>query len=352
VDFGTFKIERVIIHQISKVAMSDKLTTGPKLSEAPSPLDDTRILYFESRIRASMQNAFEVHWDPDTTSPVPGHLVAAFSIDDDEDGVEEWVLHTQHVATHLHNSQPGMSSSGLLVFIDGTLGSGKKIGRCAAVMKLELENGVTVEDVTVDGKQTVEVSIESITLTEGTKVFKAGMFGRCSRVEDLSGWVSDDQLNSATAGRVVADYFLHAFLGCITIRTDAISTLEYLKVADEFVRSIADDETRIRYLAAIRADLNSNQPSINPEAFASQHLDPEDQDDFLHRLRTESGTVPSIPKNIDLVRARLVKTWVEMDNGLRLTGPPDIVEPALKAIREATDASGEPLVPGRVKSVR
>jgi hypothetical protein len=179
-------------------------------SFAPSPLDNAKRIYFRKRITSSLQKAFGVVRDPNQPSTVPDLMLGFYGgVAEDDD----FVLMSQGIAEHLYLEQGGISTAGLVAVVEGTIGIGKTPGRCLAVLKLEMEPGIHIEEIEVDGKKTYEVTLEDVTLTEGTRVFKASLFPRLSAVELVSGLVSDDQLESTTIGRDVAEFFLRRSSG-------------------------------------------------------------------------------------------------------------------------------------------
>jgi hypothetical protein len=345
-DIGTFFVQRAIVHRVPQARVSEKDEVLPELADVETDLDMTRKAYFQRRIRRSLQNAFESERDTAEASPIPGLVVEFF---DDKD--DRFVEISQEMARHLHQSQGGSSSAGLLAVVEGTIGTGDKPGKCLVVMKLEIEQGVHFEHVEIDGKRTFTMALEDITLTDSTRVFKASLFPRPGD-GGVMGLVSDDQLDSSTTGREVAEYFLKRFLGCRLRETAPIATKRFVESAISFVNTLEDDEKKVRYEAAIFSELNSNEPNVNPEELATKHLDVEDRDNFVARFREDDGRVRLIPKDIELVRSTVRRSWVELDNGVRVSGPPDAVQLAVQAIREATDEKGHRLVSAGIKKVR
>lgn len=354
-DIGTFAITRVIIHKIPRAKLSDKTTTPAELSDLVTALDADQRNYFEKRIKSSMQKAFEVVWDSETDSPSPVPAAIMGCFDDSTYDEEQFVEQSRLIATHLHSKQLGGSPSGLLTVAEGTIGSGATgaiIGRCIVVLKLELESGISVDTVQTGGKSSLKVRIEDVTLTETTRVFKAGLFNRFNTLPDLKGWVSDAQLGSATAGRVIADFFLEDFLGCAMKETDEVVTMKFAAAADDFTDSITDEEKKFRYLTAIRSELESNNPTLDPEKLANDHFDVDDRDNFINRFKLADGQIQQIHKNIDLIRREVTRTWVDFDDGVRVTGPPEAVERYMAAIRGATNALGDPIITSGIKKIR
>jgi 37-kD nucleoid-associated bacterial protein len=348
-DIGTFFVQRVIIHQIPKARKAEKAKYQIGYSFAPSPLDDSKRRYFRRRITSSLQKAFDVVRDPDQPSTVPDLMLGFYEGTTEDD---EFVSMSQGIAEHLYVEQGGISSAGLVAVVEGTIGTGKKTGKCLAVLKLEMEPGIHLEQIEVDGKKTFEVTVEDVTLTEGTRVFKASLFPRFSQIESLSGLVSDDQLESTTIGRDIAEFFLRRFLGCKMAPTPGESTKQFLTKAIEYFNTLPDDEAKIRYELLLRAEFERQTPTIDPTEFARKNLATKDRDPFLESLRQEDGRVAVIEKNTSRIANFLKESWVFLDNGVRIVGPPEEVRRAVTAIRTATDDKGELIVKARIKDSR
>ena len=348
-DIGTFLVQRVIIHEIPKAKLSEKSEKPISYSDTPSPLDDAKRGYFRRRILRSLEKAFDVERDPAETSPVPMCLLTLFGEDADD---ETFVLMSKSIAGHLYACQGGSSSAGLVSLVEGTIGTGRRAGRCLAILKLEMEPGVHIEPVEVDGKRTFEVTVEDVTLTETTRVFKASLFPRFSELDKLGGLVSDDQLESPTIGRDIAEFFLRKFLGCRMALIPSEQTKQFIERAMRHFNSLDDDETKLRYEVALRAALESESPTLDVTEFARSYMKEADRDTFVNAFRDDEGRIAPIEKDLSRVQRFIDESWVILDNGVRLMGPPAEVEKTLTAIRTAVDEHGEPIVRASVKSTR
>lgn len=346
-EFGTFLVKRAVIHQIPQARLDQKEATKPILSEVPSNLDTAKRTYFQKRIRRTLQQAFAVERDPEETGPVCD-LVTAFFADP-----STFVRASREMAQHLHLSQGGSSPGGLLAVVEGTVGVDPNRIRAIGILKLEMESGIHVEQTTVNGKSTFAVEVEDVTLTDRTRVFKLCAFAEPGGGQPLLGQASDDQLDSATVGREIAEYFLRRFLGCRLRTTASVATKRYLESAETYINSLAADGTKkLRYEAALLTELSNNVGTIKPEAFATTHLDVEDRDAFVDLFREPDGSVPTILKDIELVRRHVTRAWVEWTNGVRVTGPPDEVQKVVTAMESARDADGARIVDGEIRRVR
>lgn len=191
-----------------------------------------------------------------------------------------------------------------------------------------------------------------MTLTETTRVFKASLFPRFAELDDLRGVVSDDQLESTTIGRDIAEFFLCKFLGCRMTLIPSEQTKQFIERATRYFNTIDDDETKVRYEVALRAALESESPTLDVTEFARTYLREDDRDPFVNAFRDEGGRVSPFEKDASRVQAFIAKTWVILDNGVRLSGPPIEVEKTLAAIRTAVDENGDRIVRASVKFIR
>jgi hypothetical protein len=215
-----------------------------------------------------------------------------------------------------------------------------------------MEAGVRVELVGPEGKKAFKIELEEVTLTDSTRVFKASLFPKVPSLGALKASVSDDQLDSSTVGREIAVYFLGTFLGCKISETAQIATKRYTEAAEQFLNEVTDDEKKMRYEVALLADLQSQSKVVNPEVFAREYLDMEDRDAFVARFKEDDGTVRLIQKDTTLINRRISRAWVELDNGVRLTGPPEAVEGVVTALNSAVDENGERIDPPKIRRVR
>lgn len=316
-DLGTFFVNQVIVHQIPKALKAEKAEVQPTLSQVPSTLTPRLRNYFRERINASLRHGqFAIERNPEYASPVPQGVVEFFTTNGDN-----LVAMSQTVAQHLFAVQTGTSSAGILAVIDGTLASGQNQGKCLAILKLEMDAALRIEETVIDGRATFNLEVNEVTLNETANVFKAALFERNIDLANLCGIASDNQRDESAHGPEVASFFLK-FLGCRLASTPDRATKEYISRIDSFINDmISDPEKKLRYELAALADLDSQSTQLDPQAFARSHLDPEDRDTFVSLFRQDDGSVSLTTKDVGLIKARLTTAFVEFTNGLRLSGP-------------------------------
>lgn len=346
---GTFMVQRVVIHSVPKARLAQKDEVEQTLADLPVALTPKQADYFRKRIVTSLAKHFQVVHDPDSASPVPHSVVKFFAAA--SMGEDEFVDMSRDIARYLHLKQPGGSNAGLAAVIEGTVGAGAAAGKCLVVLKLEQESGVHFEQKWVGDKLTYTVTLEDVTMTDKTKVFKAALFERCDSVASLRGRLSDDQLSDSVLGREIAEFFLSSFLGCKLLALPKIVTKQAVERINEFINEQPEEE-RAGLGRALRVELESNDTTLNVEAWAQKHLPVDRQDELVNRFRLEDGSVPIIPKDDEMVRPLFHKMVVEYSNGVRVSGPPPEVESAVQALRAAMDDKNDPLFRGTVRKLR
>jgi hypothetical protein len=339
---STLVVKRVIIHEIPKVKLGNKADSGPRLSEVPSDLTADLRRYIRERITDSIQTQHFVAAyrkpialaDPDDEdadpppskrpSPIPQLVLDYF-----KSNGKQFVDVSQDMARYLYDIQFGSASPGMLVLVDGTLGSGNNADRCLAILKLEMSGALTINPTKKDGKATFDVEVREITLKRDAKVFKAALYERTETLAKMKPKISDNQRDESKWGSEIASFFLR-FLGCALQTTPERDTKGYLAFVDSFANSVEDEELRKRIIIASMADLSSNSSIIDPQQFAQTFLPPEVQDSFLDRIRQPDGSINTLRKDTALVSARLQRVTAEFTGDLKLSGPAGAMDEALQ----------------------
>jgi hypothetical protein len=337
VELATLIVNQVIIHQIPKVARKDKDTTGPRIADLVTPLDTRLQHYLRERITGSIsRQSFVAVYDipppaddgddPNPlASPIPRLVIEFFASDG-----ENFVVASQEMGRYLYDLQSGTNSEGMLVLVDGTIGSGPNAGRCLAILKLEMSDALAIQERSESGKTVFDAEVRDITLQRKAQVFKAALFQRTSKLAELEPTVSDDQRDARQHGSEVATFFLR-FLGCRLRETPERETKGYLEIVEKFVNDvIADPDLKKKVLMQTITDLSGNANTIDPQEVAERYLPVELQDAFVERFRTLDGSVPVLQKDSGLVNARLKTLVADFSGNIKVTGPADSVNKALQ----------------------
>lgn len=166
-DFSSLDVRAVILHKVPK-----KKTEEPFYSAIASPLNRKLQNYIGQRMTESLNSKahYEVIFDEETASPVPTAINEQLT--DSTIGLN-FVERSQKIAKHLYEIQNSTNSAGLVCVVACTIDQRPAV----AILKLENERGINTYVDTVDGKETLKIeSVDNLTLTDGTKVYKAGLF--------------------------------------------------------------------------------------------------------------------------------------------------------------------------------
>jgi len=322
-DFGTLHIERLIVHDIP--VRSSVNASEPILSETDSVLTTELRNYFREKITKSMAAAAcEVIFDAEVASPISS-IVSSYLVTAEMDFIEaSW-----EVARHLHQSQTGINPAGLLIVVEATIDDRSAL----AVLKLEREDGVRVQQQEIDGKKTFNVEhIRDLMFTGKTKVFKAALF-----VQDGDSFASvgisvSDKQNGAKRGSEIADFFLKRFLGCKLREAPDVVTQRYFEAAQGFINEkVSDPENRAKYQIALMATLNNQQDTVHPWHFAEENLAVQDRDEFIHALNEHEVPTQQFAKDTAGLQPTLKKLQMSFQSGIILVASPQAYEEHIKS---------------------
>lgn len=307
-DTGRMEVTRWVIHEIPKVFRAQGGIT-PTLSKAVSPYDSEVARFFERKIGASLQKSKHQIHAADDAHPVPVAITELLA--DAQDGL---LTVSTALAQQLFDAQSGAMSAGLLVVLEGTYQGSVPI---VAVLKLEKEEGARAANTEINGMSTFTVEyMRDLFLTGRTRVFKVSVFmldGEDS--PQLRGWISDPQ----SRGIEVADFFLHAFLGCQLVDDPKLVTRQFHAEAENFINTqVTDPATKARYETALVAELQGNSTEVSVRSFADRYLDTEDRAPFEQAI-TAAGVAHSFVKDAQLIK--LTRVQYEFAQGVKVSYP-------------------------------
>ncbi|MEU4154589.1 nucleoid-associated protein [Streptomyces sp. NPDC026659] len=344
-EFAQLVVDEAIFHLVPTQKRNDPTPAQVEFSEAPCTLtEDVR-----GKIQANFRAVLARHG-----RPVIEELEVKKSTLPDR--VYEYLVEQRDLvsvstdlAELLFDSQKGKgnSSAGLLLVASARL-AGK---RALLIVKLEQEGGFRADDVLVDGKRTFDMSyVTNLLMTEHNKVYKAGLFCVDGIPEDgpIEGWAADKQLSGK-----MAQFWLQAFLGCQQKEDPKRLTQKFHEAAVDWVDKRVDDpEKSVDYLMAVLVELRSHTPTLDPTAFAADHLeDPYDQDSFLAYLASKDVPTNIFDKDIERVAPRLSELQIGFASGISIVAPVKRVREDIK-IEEHTDGTSTVTVRGKITSTR
>ena len=187
IDFGRLRVNKLIVHEVPEKFLDE--TQLPVLSTIETELTSQEKRYFTRKIAENLSLAsIAAKFMPDAESPIPKLVVNNFFKNNNSNFVEV----SQKMASYLYECQNRVNSPGLLAVIEVSV-----VGQLAlAILKLEKEEGMRIEQTKVDGEVTFDVEyISNILLSEKNRVFKAGLFfidGEDIDIENITVWVSDN----------------------------------------------------------------------------------------------------------------------------------------------------------------
>jgi hypothetical protein len=313
-DLNSFAVRSAVVHYVP----TERDDPGDEvlLTDSAIDLDAGLRRYFESKIVDRLQDkGLEVIGDR------AGDQTVANAVATTEPQDSTLVESSQAIVRQLVATQSTkVSPSGLLAIVSGTVGPDE----CLAILKLERERGIHFAIKRVGGHNFVDLELlRDLTLTDKTRVYKTALLIRSEA--GIEGFVADDQRGIST-GRQVATFFLSRFLGCEPKVPAALLTYEFVKAANEAINEDVDSpERRGRYQVAVLATLQSNAPDIRPSQFASQHLEKEDREPFLARVRA-AGIDTDVAFEKDTSRVKVSRFRMSFRSGMVLVGDQDALD--------------------------
>lgn len=341
-DLGTFHIDTLIVHGVPR-RMADTESNGLVLSGVPSELTDELRNFFRERVvRSLRRHAFEVERDPDSTSPVPQALADVITTD------AKLVEASQVMARHLHTCQTGVNPAGLLVACRGTVDSAD----CCAILKLEHEEAIRVEQVTREGQLTFSVAhLRDLMLGQNTRVFKASLFTTVGDADGIAGRVSDNQVGFGV-GDGIASFFLHRFLGCRLRIASDVATRAFFETTQTWINTLPDPVKRGRYEVALITEMHANATTVTPNSFADLHLDTPDRTPFRAFLAEQNAPSTRFGKDTRLIESRIKQMSIRFaSSSVRVSGNPNDIEEYVRINEPGTNAAPVEIL-DQIKEIR
>src|ERR1017187_4007876 len=168
---ATLQIRRVIFHDVPKRIKGQE--QAPTLSEVECTIDAGKAALLKDKlVRVLASSAgHDLEWNPQAESSVPKLVADTLSTKLTATG---FVASSRAMAVALLEHQPGSASPGLLAVLSCTVSGRPGV----ALLKLEREEGAQLKLSDHGGKKTFEMDVlGDLVLTDGTKLFKAALFG-------------------------------------------------------------------------------------------------------------------------------------------------------------------------------
>ncbi|MFJ6292687.1 nucleoid-associated protein [Streptomyces griseoviridis] len=341
-EFAQLVVDEAIFHLVPTRKRNDPVPAQVQFSEAVCRLNED----VRGKIQANFRGALASHGRPVVEevevkkSNLPDRVYEYLAEQRDLVSV------STDLAELLFESQRGNSPAGLLLVASASL-AGK---RALLIVKLEQEGGFRAEEVLVGGKRTFDMNyFANLLMTEHNKIYKAALFCVDGIPDDgpIEGWAADKQL-----GGKMAQFWLQAFLGCRQKEDPKRVTQQFHEAAVDWVDKRVDDpEKSVDYLMAVLVELRSNNATLDPTAFAADHLDLHDQDSFLTYLASKDVPTGSFDKDIARVAPRLSELQIGFRSGISIVTPVNRVREDIK-IEDHSDGTSTVTVKGKITSTR
>lgn len=328
------------MHQVPNGRGAQDDDSELEYSEAPIDLTAEDSAFIQRRLRHSLSKyARPVVADEGVASEVPG-MVRDLLVSSDS-----LIEHSRMIARSLYFKQKWSSPGGLVMTVVGEHAG----ARCVVIAKMEHQEGMRVEQTkNSEGRRTYKAEhLRDLILGDGTRVFKLGLF-TASDQDLLDGHVVDDQQGFGG----VANYFIE-FLGCQFRQKPDVVTEKFFKTAQTFIsnRSQDDPEKNATYEIALLAEMQSSSNAIQPEQFAVDHLEENDQELFLQSLRDAGVPTNSFRKDTSLVKGKIRRMRISTDRGADVYVPPDMHADGSVAIKETDEGHSIITVRDNVKRI-
>lgn len=307
-------IERVIIHEIMRQKVPNQKEL-PRYSEIESSIDDEIRIFLKDKVIKTIGGfrSYDVLFDDDSGSPIPGIVENLFSFND-----SEFIEYSKKIAGYLNGIQSGRSPGGLVTVIFGNINGKDIIG----ILKLEKEEGARLEQILIGGKSTYDIlHLKDLILTEKTKLFKIGMFFK-NGLEDFGydGKVCDNQLSN-TSSREVAEFFLTTFLGCNFASEPKIETKKFFKISQQFFKEKINNPIILtKYNLHLLSYITNERKTISSRQFAQLNLHLNHRNEYIKYLKEKEVRIGEIIRDTSLIEKRISEMILEFDNGIKIIG--------------------------------
>lgn len=303
-------VRRLIAHEVPR-PLQGQDAVEPQLSEAIPDLPQRTLDFFGRRlIRSFADRGQSIEVDPRLEDPrLPG-ILRELLAEESPDLLDP----SQRAARYLLEVQPGSPYEQQSLFVMAIVVANGR--RSIALMKLEREVGVHVQQRQIDGKSVLDVEVlEDLMLTDKTRVFKAGLFWLDRNV--LKGYVSDDQ---QAVRDDPARFFLQRFLGCRLERSPSVVTRDFYRATEAFITKHVDESRKLDYFNALQVEMASNRGQIDPVQFARDYFEPDERAPFEGHLHDAGVPTAAFDKDITKLGPSVKRSRVKTSAGITISG--------------------------------
>lgn len=321
-DLAKLVVERTIFHDVPRHRKGQS-REPPLLADAATTLDARRKSILRERLVRVMGTAYSVQFIEETTSPCQE------AVRELTGSSADFIALSRSMALYLADLQTGSVSAGLLCLIDISCGSQRGVG----ILKLEREEGAQLRlSDTAKGKAFEMAVLDSLVLTEGTRLFKAALFLRRGK-DRIDGAVCDGQ--RTTMGAADLARFWLTFLGCKPEEDPRVVTQRWYDTTLEFINErVPDPEEKSSFHDHLVSELRSNRTTITPRTFIDDYVPRRLQDDYQKFLVERGVGITRFPKDTSDFAAKLRRRSLSTAHGIHVSVPIDQEE--LLSIKESS----------------
>lgn len=323
IDLSNLQIEKFAIHTVPKRTperTAGKVTYARKVLKLPAAAAATvtaRITEALGRSSHSVEVAVVDH-----SASSFGQLAVQLMHGDDDN----FLAVSRDVADKLATAQASRDlAASKLIVATGRAGLAKK--KYLLVIKAEMSDGFTEDN---------ESGIEHLTelfLTPTQKLFKMGIISEVVSAPAVAGLYNlanyaariFDHLLTGTESRDAAQYFYYNFLGTQPVISDKRLTRDFFELTKSFINSAPisqDDKSDL--LDALRVELKSNNQIIHISTFAVQHMNDEQQEEYVAFMKANEFPGTAITKDTEFVKLRMRrKQKIKFEHGVEVIAPAD-----------------------------
>ncbi|WP_439668359.1 nucleoid-associated protein [Cupriavidus necator] len=250
---------------------------------------------------------------------------------------DEFLEHSQAVALKLASAQVGHDlAASKLVVMSGTSGV-NELPFCA-VVKAELHDGFGDKE---PGKDEAVSYIKNLFLTPTQRLYKIGFVQQMERFPRPADGVYSvdryavhlfDHLMTATESRNAAFYFYGRFLETDIASSDRRLTADFYDRTKDFIESLAIPRSdKIDLTESLRAELRSNDLTVNAREFAEKHLPMGVVDEYCSFVEKKGLPAHSFTKNTEYIKSKLKKRQrLVLSSDVIVTVPADQMKKLVK----------------------
>jgi hypothetical protein len=266
------------------------------------------------------KSAYPVEFASDTGSRVPEEVRSYTA---NTGTPEQFVNMSKRLATFLFEQHTGATSPGLLCVMDVVSGTHQGL----VLLKLEREQGAELKFREENGKRVFDMSVlDNLILTEGTRLFKTGLFLRTGpNDEDFEAAACDSQWTVVTSGDV-ARFWLR-YLGCRFTEEPRVSTEKWFEATVRFANDeVADPIVKNDLYEHLHSELKSNRKTVSPKKFIEDCV-PDKYRKAYENFLTERGvSLHEFHKDITDIKGRLRRRAYHTEKGVSITVPEEQVQ--------------------------